>query len=132
MINEVVGTNWKKLQPLYLPQPTTEMWKSFALNFENNWRFPRCTESFDGKYIIVLKILKKPRYSFQNNKQLFSVVIMASVSTAYKLTTIDIGSMSNFSKENFFATSPKRTKLTNKKLYLTESSTSWLIDKHLP
>lgn len=37
IVNEVALAVWDTMQPLYLPQPTTEMWKSVALEFEQQW-----------------------------------------------------------------------------------------------
>jgi len=39
------------IQPLYLPQPTTEMWETIASRFEERWQFPHCIGALDGKHI---------------------------------------------------------------------------------
>lgn len=39
IVNEVATAVWDTMQPLYLPQVTTEMGKSIALGFEQRWQF---------------------------------------------------------------------------------------------
>jgi len=46
------------MQPLYLPQPTTEMWETTARRFEKRWQFPHCIGALDGKHIMIKKPAK--------------------------------------------------------------------------
>jgi len=78
------------MQPIYLPQPTIEMWLLIANEFEQIWQFPHCISALDGKHIVIKKPLKNGT-SFYNYKQTFSEVLMALVDAHYKFISIDIG-----------------------------------------
>jgi len=58
IINEVSIAIWNHMQSIYLPQPTTEMWKSIANEFEQIWQFPHCIGALDGKHILIKKPFK--------------------------------------------------------------------------
>jgi len=87
------------MQTLYLPQPTMEMWKLIAKDFEQIWQFPHYVGALDGKHILI----KKPPNSgssFYNYKHTFSVFLMALVDVHYKFISVDIGSMGRHSDYN--------------------------------
>jgi len=98
------------MQPLYLPQPTTEMWKTIARRFKERWQFPHCIGALDGKHIMIKKPAKSGS-SFFSYKQIFSVVLIATVDADYKLITIDMGSMGRCSDGNIFSSSVLAKKL---------------------
>lgn len=100
------------MQPLYLQQPTIEMWMSIASDFELRWHFPHCLGAVDGKHILI----KKPNNtgsSYFNYKHNFSVVLMAAVDAKYRFTFIDVGSMGRFSDGNIFSSCELAKKLDN-------------------
>jgi len=71
IVDEVSTAIWDTMQPLYLPQPTTEKWELIARRFEEQWQFPHCIGAFDGKHIMIKKPAKSGS-SFFNYKQTFS------------------------------------------------------------
>ncbi|KAK5650676.1 hypothetical protein RI129_001705 [Pyrocoelia pectoralis] len=115
IVNEVSAAIWTNLQPLYVPKPTTEKWKTISLDFEKKWHFPHCIGAVDGKHIIIKKP-PKTGSSFYNYKQNCSIVLMASVDANYKFTTIDVGSIGRFSDANIFASSPLGKKMMRQTL----------------
>lgn len=131
IVNEVSKAIWENMQPVYLPQPTTEMWQKIALEFEDKWHFPHCVGAADGKHIVIKKPTKTGS-SYYNYKHNFSIVLMASVDANYKFTTIDIGSMGRFSDGNIFSTSPLGKKIANKTLNLPEPSELPTVEGLLP
>jgi hypothetical protein len=115
IVDEVSTAIWDNMQPLYLPQPTTEMWDTIARRFEELWQFPHCIGALDGKHIMI----KKPANSgssFFNYKQTFSVVLMATVDEDCKLITIDVGSMERFSDGNIISSNVLPKKLNERTL----------------
>jgi hypothetical protein len=58
IVNEVSTAMWNNMQPIYLPQPTTEMWELIALGFEQRWEFPHCIGTLDGKHVMIKKPAK--------------------------------------------------------------------------
>lgn len=48
IVNEVSEAIWTAMQPIYLPQPTKDMWMSIANDFEVRWNFPHCVGTIDG------------------------------------------------------------------------------------
>lgn len=63
IVNEVSVAIWKTMQPVYLSQPTKEMWTSVAVDFNSKWNFPHCVGAIDGKNIVIKK-LNKSRSSY--------------------------------------------------------------------
>lgn len=115
IINEVSTAIWNNMQPLYLPKPTTEMWKSIANDFEQIWQFSHCIGALDGKQIVIKKPPKSGT-SFYNYKQTFSMVLMALVDAHYKFISIDIGSIGRFSDANIFSIGTLAKKLNKQTL----------------
>lgn len=103
------------MQPLYLPEPTMETWEKVACDFEKKWQFPHCVGAIDGKHICIQKPSKSGS-SFFNYKQSCSIVLMATVDSEYKFTTIDVGSMGRFSDGHVFSNSALGKKIVSKSL----------------
>lgn len=55
IINEVATAIWINIQPIYLPEPTMEMWELIVNEFEKIWQFPHCIGALDGKHIVIKK-----------------------------------------------------------------------------
>jgi len=51
IVDEVSTAIWDTMHPLYIPQPTTEMWETISPRFEERWRFPHCIGALDGKHV---------------------------------------------------------------------------------
>lgn len=131
IINEVATPIWINMQPIYLPEPTMEMWKLIANEFEKIWQFPHCISALDGKHIVIKKPPKSGT-SFYNYKQTFSVVLMAIVDAHYKFISIDIGSMGRFSDANIFSSGALAKKLNKQTLRLPPPAALTDYDQILP
>jgi len=66
------------------------MWKSVALEYEQQRQFPHRIGALDGKHIVIKKPPKSGR-SFFNYKQTCSLVLMALVDANYKFISVDVG-----------------------------------------
>lgn len=104
IVQEVAIAIWNKMQPIYLPEPTTDIWQSIASRFEQRWQFPHCVGAVDGKHVVIKKPGKNGSTYF-NYKHTFSIILMAVVDADYKFVTVDIGAMGRFSDGNVFASS---------------------------
>lgn len=51
IIHETCPVIVKVLQPIYLRLPTEEEWKNICIGYLENWNFPHCVGSFDGKHV---------------------------------------------------------------------------------
>lgn len=48
---EVCEAIWDNLGPLFMPEPTEEMWIKVAERYKTMWHFPNRIGAIDGKYI---------------------------------------------------------------------------------
>ncbi|KAF0749182.1 protein ANTAGONIST OF LIKE HETEROCHROMATIN PROTEIN 1-like [Aphis craccivora] len=131
IVNEVALAVWDTMRPLYLPQPTIEMWKSVALEFEQQWQFPHCIGALDGKHVVIKKPPKSGT-SFFNYKQTFSLVLMALVDANYKFISVDVGSMGRFSDANIFTSSVLAKKMNRQSLQIPPPEFLPVFEQPLP
>lgn len=90
IVKEVCEAICKRMEPLFLPVPTKEIWESSAEQYSRLWQFPNCIGSIDGKHVTI----KCPRKTGSNHfcyLKKFSIVLMAIVSADYKFICVDIG-----------------------------------------
>lgn len=90
IVIEVCDAIIKIMAPMFLPEPTTEIWEKSAKGFYDEWQFPNCIGSVDEKHVTI----KCPNNSGSRNfcyLKKFSVVLMAIVDYDYKFICIDIG-----------------------------------------
>ncbi|PNF15697.1 hypothetical protein B7P43_G12476, partial [Cryptotermes secundus] len=120
IVSQVCDALWLRLQPIYMPTPSKELWEDVSLQFERKWQLYNCVGAIDGKHICIRKPIHSGS-SFYNYKQYFSVVLMATVDAHYRFTTIDVGSMGRFSDGNVFFNSRLGTMLHNGSLELPDS-----------
>lgn len=73
-----------------IPQPTEELWKKHAANFELKWSYPNCIGAIDGKHIRIRCLSKTGSLCF-NYKDFFSIVLLAIVDANYKFIAVDVG-----------------------------------------
>ncbi|XP_050502605.1 uncharacterized protein LOC126881914 [Diabrotica virgifera virgifera] len=104
IINEVCEAIRKRLQPIYLPEPTTEIWQKSAEDFLNMWQFPNCIGSLDGKHVTIKCPGKTGSNHFGYLKK-FSIVLMAIVDANYKFICIDVGGYGKNSDGGIFQNS---------------------------
>lgn len=117
IVNEVSEAIWKTMQPMYLPEPTKDMWMSIAKDFERRWNFSHCVGEIDGKHIIIKKP-KKSGSSYFNYKKNFSIVLLSSVDANYSFTFIDVGSMGRFSDGSIFSSCELERRMVTGRLKL--------------
>ncbi|XP_008179385.1 uncharacterized protein LOC103308193 [Acyrthosiphon pisum] len=75
--------------PIYMPEPTEDIWTKSTQGFFEKWQFPNCIGSVDGKHVTI----KCPNNSGSKNfcyLKKFSVVLMAIVDPDYKFICIDV------------------------------------------
>ncbi|XP_014242917.1 protein ALP1-like [Cimex lectularius] len=104
IVREVCREIWNALQPIYLPAPTTQLWKKAEEGFSSLWGFPNCIGSIDGKHI-KLKCPKKSGSKFFCYKNHFSQVLLAVVDPLYKFMVVDVGSYGRHSDSAIFENS---------------------------
>ncbi|XP_069829041.1 uncharacterized protein [Dendropsophus ebraccatus] len=79
------------LKDEYLKFPKSpEEWKIKAQGFEEQWQFPNCGGSIDGKHI---RISQPPNSGsfYYNYKGFFSIILMAVVDANYEFLMVDVG-----------------------------------------
>ncbi|XP_045467036.1 uncharacterized protein LOC123675638 [Harmonia axyridis] len=121
IVNEVSRAIWKTIQPMYLPQPTEEMWISIASDFETIWNFPHCVGAIEGKHVVIKKPNKSGSLHY-NYKGDLSIVLMAAVDAKYKFTFIEVGPMGRFSDGSIFSICELEKKMAGGSLHLPSPS----------
>ena len=69
---------------------SSEDWKKIADGFEEEWDFPHCLGSIDGKHIMI-ECPKNAGSAYYNFKNFHSIVILAIFDANYCFTFVDIG-----------------------------------------
>ncbi|CAH1966900.1 unnamed protein product [Acanthoscelides obtectus] len=78
IVTEVCEAICRHMEHIYLPEPTENIWKKCAEEFENRWGFPNCIGSVDGKHVTI----KRPNNSGSNYwcyLHKYSIVLMAKI-----------------------------------------------------
>lgn len=104
IISEVCQAICQRMGEIYLPEPSTEMWKESAKKFEELWNFPNCIGSIDGKHVTI-KCPKKTGSNYFCYLHKFSIVLMAIVDAEYKFMCVDIGGYGKSSDGGIFESS---------------------------
>ncbi|KAH7934520.1 hypothetical protein HPB51_029114 [Rhipicephalus microplus] len=115
---------WIRLQPLYMPIPTTETWVHVAQGFGRTWQFPNCIGAVDGKHVQI-KCPKNSGSVFFNYKGTYSIVLLAVVDCNYKFVMVDVGAYGKQSDGGVLEQSKFGKRLQQGKLPLPK-------DLHLP
>lgn len=92
------------MQDKYLPEPTTEIWKTSEEGFKNLWQFPNCIGSIDGKHVTI-KCPDKTGSNYWCYLNKFSIVLLAIVGPDYKFLSVDIGGFGKNSDGGIFEAS---------------------------
>ncbi|XP_064468553.1 uncharacterized protein LOC135379852 [Ornithodoros turicata] len=101
IVYETCTALWEELMPIYLPNPTPEVWAQSALQFEERWAFPNCVGAVDGKHIVI----EAPKHGvsmFYNYKGSHSIVLMAVADASYRFLYVDIGAYGSQSDGGIF------------------------------
>lgn len=110
IIHETCSAIIKVLQPIYLRLPTKEEWTDICAGYLENWNFPHCIGSFDGKHV---EIQAPPNSGslFFNYKKTYSIVLLAACNHKYMFTLVDVGSYGGNSDGGIFTSSEIYTAL---------------------
>ncbi|XP_066590600.1 uncharacterized protein [Prorops nasuta] len=95
-----------------MPQPSEEIWRNIARDFENLWNFPNCIGAIDGKHVVIEAPANTGSIYF-NYKHTFSIVLLALVDVRYKFIFVDVGSYGRNSDGGIFAKTNLAKKLEN-------------------
>lgn len=101
IIKEVSKAIWKRLQPIYMPEPTVQTWEASIEGYNRLWDFPNCLGSIDGKHITIKCPANSGSDYFCYLKK-FSVVLLAIVDPEYKFISIDVGAYGKNSDGRIF------------------------------
>lgn len=112
------------MEPIYLPEPTTEIWANCAEGFNNIWGFPNCIGAIDGKHVTI-KCPPKSGSNYYCYLNKFSLVLMAIVGPEYKFICVDIGGYGKNSDGGIFEVSNMGQRFEKKTMNIPE-------DKNLP
>nr|CAH7719380.1 unnamed protein product [Callosobruchus chinensis] len=98
-----------------MAEPTEETWAKSAERFKNDWRFPNCVGSIDGKHVTI-KCPSKSGSNYYCYLKKFSVVLMAIVGADYKFICVGIGGYGKNSDSGIFEASNMGRRFENGKM----------------
>ncbi|KAJ8914955.1 hypothetical protein NQ315_002479 [Exocentrus adspersus] len=104
IVTEVCQAICRNLENMYLPEPTEQLWQKAEEGFRNQWQFPNCIGSVDGKHITI-KCPPKTGSNYWCYSNKFSLVLMAIVGPDYRFIAVDIGGFGKNSDGGIFETS---------------------------
>ncbi|XP_068115097.1 uncharacterized protein [Hyperolius riggenbachi] len=119
IVHETCKAIWNVLQPLFMPQPTMQMWREAAEGFRQNAQFPNCIGALDGKHLQI-QVPPNSGSLYYNYKKFFSVVLMAIADTTYKFLAIDVGAYGSTADANVFRLSPMGRRLYSQQFDIPE------------
>lgn len=94
----------KRMLHYFLPAPTQETWAMVDREFWDQWQFPNCIGSLDGKHITI-KAPPRSGSLFFNYKGSFSVVLLALVDANDRFLITQIGDFGRTSDGGVFRNS---------------------------
>ncbi|XP_074042010.1 uncharacterized protein [Leptinotarsa decemlineata] len=113
IVFEVCTALWNHMQPLYMPEPTEEIWEKSINGFYEKRQFPNCLGSIVGKHITI-KCPDKTGSNYFCYLQKFSFVLLAIVYYDYKFICLDVGGYGRNSDGGLFEQSIMGQRLDNK------------------
>ncbi|XP_049317561.1 uncharacterized protein LOC125780088 [Bactrocera dorsalis] len=87
---ETSAAIWDELSGIYLAQPNEHEWREIADSFYIKTGMPHVVGAVDGKHVQI-KCPRKSGSLYFNNKQYFSIVLLAVCDSKYTFTAVDIG-----------------------------------------
>ncbi|XP_052745448.1 uncharacterized protein LOC112049627 [Bicyclus anynana] len=117
IVREVCEALWEKVTKNVMPEPSEDIWKKIAKDFEKYANFPNCIGAIDGKHIRITKP-KDSGSLYYNYKTFFSIVLLALCDSNYCFTFIDIGSYGKSSDSAIFKNSAFYKRLIEKSLHI--------------
>ncbi|XP_072321553.1 uncharacterized protein [Eucyclogobius newberryi] len=102
IIPDVAAVIWNSLVGEFMAVPTTEEWRSIAVEFEERWSYPLCCGAVDGKHV---RLKPPPDSEFFNHKGEHSLVLLAVVDARYRFRVIDVGGYGRMSDGGILANS---------------------------
>lgn len=121
IVEEVCNAIIQRLQPLYLPEPSKEVWEKSAVGFYERWQFPNCVGSIDGKHVAI-KCPSKSGSTYFCYKYRFSIVLLSIVDPDYKFICVDVGGYGKNSDGGIFEESVMGRKFNTDQLNLPEDT----------
>lgn len=119
------------LAPNYLRPPTRDEWINICHGYWQDWNFPNCVGSIDGKHI---QIQAPPNSGslYYNYKKFFSIVLMAACDHKYRFTLVDVGAYGSNNDAGVFSRCEFGKALQNKELDLPQGTTNLPGSKPVP
>lgn len=112
--------------------PSTDVeWKKIAAEFNENWNFPNCIGSMDGKHIVLQAPIKSGS-EFYNYKSFFNIILFALVDADYNFLFVDIGCQGRISDGGLFKNTELSKRMRNKTLNLPDKKPLPGRDKPIP
>lgn len=100
--------------------PMTKIeWQQIAQDFNQQWNYPFCLGSMDGKHIMLQAPINTGS-KFINYKGFFSIVLFAVVDANYNFTYINVGCQGRISDGGVFANTTIKQLLDEQKLNLPD------------
>ncbi|XP_067121525.1 uncharacterized protein [Centruroides vittatus] len=121
IIPETCQVIWDTLREKYIPEPTEQIWRKSAIEFEKLWQFPNCCGAVDGKHVNI----QQPANSgsqFYNYKGTNSIILLGIADAHCRFLAVDIGAYGSFSDGGVLKASVLGRKLKNGTLGIPSSS----------
>lgn len=100
IVRDVLRELYKKLVPIFLPEPQISDFEKIANDFTTKCNFPNCIGVMDGKHVRVLS--PKNSGSLYSDRHYFSIVLLALIDTNCKFVIVDIGSYGEEEENGIF------------------------------